>query len=104
VSNEHRTEDGKLSEVIDYPRDWPELDTLMSNFDHEVDESVAAQLKEVKAVAKYPGWEFSATCWWDGERGQYLAAVRRYCSLRATYAAATPQGLMRLICEDYGND
>ena len=74
----------------------------MSNFDHEIDEKVAEELKTVQATADYPGWEFHATCWWDGARGMYLAAVRRYWSLCATYAAPTPKELMDEVSGDFG--
>jgi hypothetical protein len=95
----------KLEETIDYPQEWPRLgDSLMTNLDHEVDEKVAAELKQVQAVANYPGWNFHATCWWDGARGMYLAAVRCYRSLRGTYAAATPKELMDEISGVFGHD
>jgi hypothetical protein len=94
-----------LPELIDYPHDWPELgENLMSNFDHEVNEDVADKLRTTQAVAVYPGWEFNAKCWWDGQNARYLAAVRRYGTLRGTYAAPTPQDLMRAISMEYGPD
>jgi hypothetical protein len=94
----------KLDEAIDSPQDWPRLgDSLMSNFDHEVDEKIAAELRAVQAVANYPGWDFHATCWWDGARGMYMAAVRRYRSLRATFAAPTPRELMEEISAEFGH-
>jgi hypothetical protein len=97
--------DGRLPDLIDYPRDWPKLpDNLMSNFDHQINETVAKELKTVQATARYPGWGFHATCWWDGSRGRYLAAVRRFSYLVATYAAETPRQLMDMVCEDHGND
>ena len=94
----------RLEAIEDYPHDWPYAsDNLMSNFDHEIDQTVAEELKRDKLIAEYPGWEFHATCWWDGARGKYLAAVRRYHALVATYAAGTPKELMDAICEDFGD-
>lgn len=95
----------KLEQTMDYPHDWPELDdSLMSNFDHEVDEKVAQELKTVRATAGYPGWDFNAKCWYDGATGLYMAAVRTYRQLRATFAAPTPKELMEEISAEFGYD
>ena len=69
MASETLPDAGRLPELIDYPAGWPKLDDLMSNFDHEINQSVAEELKTVQATADYPGWEFFATCWWDGARG-----------------------------------
>lgn len=93
----------RLEETIDFPQDWPHLDdNLMSNCDHAIDERIAAELKKVKAVAGYPGWNFHATCWWDGARGMYMAAVRRYHILQATFAAESPKDLMNDVSSEFG--
>lgn len=95
----------KLEEIIDYPQDWPRhAEQLMTNFDHEVDEKVATEMKEAQIVADYPGWNFHATCWWDGARGTWMAAVRCYRRLMATYAAETPKQLMDEISGAFGHD
>lgn len=83
-----------------YP-DWPDAgDSLMSNFDGEVDEAIAAKLRSGQFTAGYPGWNFHARCWFAD--GQYHARVKVYCSVRGYYSADTPKELMRAISERYG--
>lgn len=94
----------RLTETIDSP-DWPfTSDDLMSNFDGIIDEKVAAELKEQEVLAAYPGWNFHAQCWFDRQTGKYMAAVRRYHSLIATFAADTPAELRDVISGEFGHD
>ncbi len=94
----------RMNRTIDFPHGWPVLpDDLMSNIDHEIDANVAEQMRSIQALATYPGWNFNAICWWDGERGQYLAAVYQFKRLTATYIAPSPLELMRDICRNFGS-
>lgn len=82
---------------------WPILDdTLMSNFDREVDGAVAQQLRDGQVCARYAGWNFNATCWFAD--GQFHAAVYCYHVHRATMSADTPAKLMRVVSEAFGWD
>jgi hypothetical protein len=93
----------RLPEAIEAPHGWPESDeNLMSNFDHEVNEVVAARMREAHLVARYPAWDFNACCWFS--EGKYYAAVRVYRVLRATFAAETPQLLMNEVSIEFGWD
>lgn len=84
-----------------FPEDWEDVgESLMSNFDREVDETVAAKLKEGPYVADYPGWDFHAVCWFKD--GLYHARVKCYQVVRGFYSAATPAELMEVISEEYG--
>lgn len=80
--------------------DWPEVAALMSNCDNEVDEKVAEQLKTEQVVARYPGWNFNAMCWFSD--GLFHAAVWQYHVHVATMSAETPEQLMEAISSKYG--
>lgn len=82
---------------------WPMLDAdLMSNFDHTVDSQVAQQLRSGPVMAKYPGWNFHATCWYA--EGMFHAAVYRHHAYADTISAATPESLMQAVSEEYGHN
>ncbi|SIH38533.1 Uncharacterised protein [Mycobacteroides abscessus subsp. abscessus] len=82
------------------PPDWPVLDNpLVRGFDDVVDEQVAQQLRTQLALAKYPGWNFHAICWFDN--GKFHAAVRSSGAHVATLTAATAQALVRLCAEGF---
>jgi hypothetical protein len=93
---------------IKSPPDWPLLPgswsgkTLMSNFDHEINQEVAQQLRDGEFMAKYSGWNFNADCWFADE--QFYAAVYVYHTHRATFHAKTPQALMMLVSNAFGWD
>jgi len=90
-------------ELADYPHDWPDAgDNLMSNFDGEVDQKIAARMKVEHVTANYPGWNFNAQCWFEG--GKFKAAVRCYSAHVATYAADTPEELRDEISAEYGSE
>ena len=90
--------------------DWPVLKeegtwtgkNLMSNFDHQVDDVVAQQLRDEQVMAVYPGWDFNALCWFADDR--FHAAVYRYHVRRAIISASTPKKLMKAVCKAFGRD
>lgn len=91
-----------MTDLLQVP-DWPMLDDdLMSNFDYEVDQGVARQLRDGEVMAKYAGWNFNADCWFAD--GLFHAAVYRYHALAATMSAATPEELMTLVSDEFGWD
>lgn len=87
--------------LLDDPEDWGSKH-LMSNFDHEVDQDVAQELRNNQAMAKYAGWNFNADCWFAD--GQFHAAVHVYGVHRATVSADTPEALMELVSNTFGWD
>jgi hypothetical protein len=81
--------------------DWPWADDyLMSNFDHEVDEKIASELRNNQLRAKYSAWNFHAVCWFAD--GQYHAEICQYHNHVATLSAPTPEELMEKCCDEYG--
>lgn len=94
-------------ELLKVP-DWPVLPgepfgkTLMSNFDHDVDQEVAQQLRDGQVMVKYPGWNFFAACWFADE--QFHAGVYVLDDHRATISASTPEELMAAVSDEFGEE
>jgi hypothetical protein len=82
--------------------DWPEIDELMSNCDHEVNQEVAQRLKADGVIARYSAWNFNALCWFCD--GQFHAAVSVFHDHVATISADTPEDLMRDVSKQFGWD
>lgn len=93
----------KLAEEKLPPADRPyESDTLMSNFDHEVDSDVRTKVRDEGFMANYPAMAFHATVWF--EEGQFYAHVMRFHVYQGTWVADTPEELMEELSALYGNN
>ena len=74
----------------------------MSNNNGKVDHEVAQQLRDQQVMAKYPGWNFNAECWFADEK--FHAAVYTYHVYRMTISAKTPEKLMKKVRKQFGRD
>lgn len=91
-----------MSELATPPADAEDLDDVMSNFDHDIDEAVAAKLVTGNYVAGYPAWDFHGTVWFQD--GVFKCQVKRYLAHVATIEAPTLRELMSECCRRYGAD
>lgn len=91
--------------------DWPFIQhpdhgifggVLMSNCDHSVNAAVAERMKSEQVLAKYPGWNFHAVCWYAD--GLYHAEVSVLGVHRTTVSAFTPEDVMREVSSAFGQD
>lgn len=90
-----------MTNLLEPPEDWEYIrSSLMSNSDHEVDAEIQGRMVNEKIIAPYPGWNFHAVCWFDGER--FHAAISRYGNHVDTFSAEAPEQLMELVSETYG--
>ena len=83
------------------PEGYEEIEEVMSNFDREVDQEVADQLKSGKYFAPYPGWNFYGRVWWEDE---WFCEVWVQGSYDGTYNASTLEELMKDVSDFYGYD
>lgn len=90
---------GEHKEFLQAPPDAEDLGNLMSNFDGEIDEEIAEQLKS-GGKAGYPAWDFHGTVWWAD--GKYHCQIMQYRAHIDTVSAETPQTLMEECCARYG--
>jgi hypothetical protein len=93
------------------PPSWPFLRgddeglfgaVLMCNEDGQVNQQVAARLRNERGLAEYTAWNFHAECWFADE--WFHAAVYTHHVHRATLTARTPEQLMRDVSDAYGWD
>ena len=75
--------------------------TVMTNFTHTIDHEVAKALVAPDAYATYPGWNFFATVWGEGEL--FHAEVQQWGRHVATHSG-TLEALMNSISAEYGWD
>ncbi len=78
--------------------------SVMSNFDHAIDEDVAQELQKTKAYAHYPGWDFSGQVWWDRKGKQWCCGVWVYKRHVETMYAVDLRELMTEVSDKYGWD
>jgi hypothetical protein len=104
-------ESGGALPVLLKPPDWPFLRgdhegmfgaVFMSNADGQVNQEVAARLRNEQGLAEYTAWNFHAECWFAD--GWFCAAVYTHHVHRATFTARTPEQLMRDVSDAYGWD
>lgn len=75
---------------------------VMSNYDHQICQDIAEQINDGRYAADYPGWNFHATVWRDGEL--FKAQIMQYGNHTATIESETLQGIMELASDAYGYD
>lgn len=93
------------TELITCPENfeaWPE--GVMSNFDHEINESVATAIKGQPFFAQYAGWNFCGEVWWDAAAELWCCEVWQYHTHVATISADTLEEIMEEVSDRYGYD
>lgn len=86
------------SQIPENYQDYGE--TIISNFDHEIDEEVAKSIKGQPLYAGYAGWDFHGQVWWDNN--QWHCEVKVYCVIQEVISADTLPELMEAVSDEYG--
>jgi hypothetical protein len=82
-----------------------ELDgDVISNFDHEIDDDIAAELQKKEAFSRYPGWNFNARVWWSRNPEIWRAEVWVLGSSEAVVEGDSLQEIHDQICARWGHD
>jgi len=86
------------------PESFTEYDgeTLMSNYDREINETTAAEIKGKEVFSRYAGWDFNGKVWWGNN--QWNCEVWQYGNFMATVSAPTLPEIMYTVSETYGYD
>ena len=79
-------------------------ETVMSNFDHCIDEKVATEIKGKDLSAQYSGWNFCGYCWWHKQSSKWCCEVWTYGSYQKTFNADTLEEIMSDVSVEYGSD
>ena len=77
-------------------------ESVMSNFDHAIDEKVAEAIKDKPLYAQYAGWNFCGYVWW--QNGKWCCEVWTYGSWFETFVADTLSEIMSDVSSEYGSD
>lgn len=87
--------------MIERAPNLPEIDEVMSNFDHEINNEVADELKKGEGVSRYSGWEFNSIVWYDKKDKTFKSDVWRYHSL-VDHIDGTLEEIMQNTSDEYG--
>lgn len=79
----------------------PEVDSGMSNFDHEVQDGTSEAIADGQHMTSYPGYDFHAYVYLGAE-GVYVADVHRYRVHEEFVTAATLEDLMEEVSDRWG--
>ena len=82
----------------------PNLGTVMSNFDHAIDQEVAQELLAGDCRAEYTGWNFFGNVWYEPGPKKYCCEVMQYHATMETVECDTLEDIMRTVSEKYGWD
>ena len=82
--------------------DWTQIDSVMSNMDHEIDLDAEDKLKADKVYSSYPAWNFYSWVWY--EVGKFHCEIWTYGCYRETITADSLQDIMDQASSKYGND
>ena len=90
--------------LLKRPESYEHIGTVMSNFDHEIDEEIGQQVKEGTYYASYAAWNFKGEVWFDGESGQFACEVWRHHVHIDTILAEDLEALMSAVSDKYGSE
>lgn len=87
-------------EHISVTKTHTELDTVMSNSDHTIENDVAEKLKQGKFYSQYAGWNFCGYVWWNNDK--WSCEVWTYNSISEIIDGSTLEGIMEKVSDKYG--
>ena len=81
----------------------PDIDSVYSNCDHQLNTDVAARLREAPEIsAPHAAWNFNGRVWWDGEL--WREQVWRYGVPVAEYEAFDLEALLEHVNGIHGHE
>lgn len=82
------------------PENLESIGTIMSNFDHGIEEGAEERLKTEPVFGEYTAWNFWAAVWF--EDGVFKCMVKQYRSHVSTFSAETLREIMEEASDRYG--
>lgn len=90
-------------EMLSIPNNLEELpDTVMTNFDHSIDEDTARKLCSSHCFSRHAALNFNGKVWFAD--GKFHEEVWVYRVPRKTFSADTLRDLMKLVNDEFGWD
>jgi hypothetical protein len=75
----------------------------MSNFDQSIDSGLGEHLR-AGGMGTHAAWDFNGTIRWDAQEGMFTEEVFVFHASQGTRSAATLEGLMRVVNDEFGWD
>lgn len=82
--------------------EYKQIETVMSNSDHTIEEEIAVKLKQGKYYSQYSGWDFCGYVYWDNE--MWICEVWQYHSKVDTIKASSLSEIMYEVSSEYGDE
>jgi len=79
-------------------------EAMMSNFDHIIDENVAAQLRDQPCYSQYSGWDFCGYVWCVHSEQKYKCEVWTWKEPREIIEADSLEEIMDIVSDKYGGE
>jgi hypothetical protein len=91
----------ELTDKSRIPEGFTEYDeTLMSNFDHDIDEKVAEAIKDKPLYAQYAGYGFCGYVWWQDNK--WCCEVWCHGNWCETFVEDSLKDIMSEVSQEYG--
>jgi hypothetical protein len=87
--------------LIECPKNYKRIETVMTNFDHTIDRKIEKKLKKQKSFSGYAGYNFYGYVWWD--KNKWSCEVWRYNSHVETVSADSLEEIMQQVSNEYGD-
>ncbi len=98
-------EELKPVQVVCKPHNFREnLEGVMTNYDHSIDENVAEKLRKKYIFAQYSGWNFCGYVWWNRILNKWSCEIWQYNSHIGTIHASTLHEIMHHASWRYGSE
>lgn len=84
------------------PENLKDLGSVYSNFDHEMDPAVEAQLANGDGSATHPAWNYHGQIWKDGDR--FFELVRRFGVPVEVFEGESVADVVAQAVEEFGGE
>ena len=90
-----------LEEVVEYIRPRPDIDVVMTNLDHSVEEEAEEALRG-GGRGTHSAWEFNGNVWFEESDDLFHEVVHRHHIPVGHFAAPTLRDLMQVVNDEWG--
>lgn len=82
------------------PDTYYDIGSIMSNYDHEIEDGAEERLKKEKVFGGYAGWNFWGEVWF--EAGKFYCVVEVYKRQVATKTGNSLNEIMEKVGDEFG--
>ncbi len=93
-----------MEKEFEKARDYEDIGTVMSNFDHKINEGTEKKLKSGNFRGSYPAMGFYGTVWFDKKSKEFKCGIMQYHVRKEILSAPSLEEIMDIASEKYGNE